>query len=66
MRLCGDKIVDQLGQRVVVAGGALLIAVGFMTIVLVDSAVAAAVGFAMVGCGAGQCSPSIGFLLRST
>ena len=59
MRLCGDKIVDQLGQRVVVAGGALLIAVGFMTIVLVDSAVAAAVGFAMVGCGAANVVPQL-------
>lgn len=59
MRLCGDKIVNQLGQRMVVAGGTLLIAVGFMTVVLVDSAVAAAVGFAMVGCGAANVVPQL-------
>lgn len=59
MRLCGDKIVNQLGQRMVVAGGTLLIAVGFMTVVLVDSAVAAAVGFAMVGCGAANAVPQL-------
>ena len=28
-----DKIVDRLGQRMVVVGGALFIAVGFMTVV---------------------------------
>lgn len=59
MRLCGDKIVNQLGQRMVVASGTLLIAVGFMTVVLVDSAVAAAVGFAMVGCGAANVVPQL-------
>lgn len=59
MRLCGDKIVNQLGQRMVVAGGTLLIAVGFMTVVLVDSAVAAGVGFAMVGCGAANVVPQL-------
>lgn len=59
MRLCGDKIVEQLGQRLVVAGGALLIAVGFMTTVLIDSAVAAAIGFAMVGCGASNVVPQL-------
>lgn len=59
MRLCGDKIVEQLGQRLVVTGGALLIAVGFMTTVLIDSAVAAAIGFAMVGCGASNVVPQL-------
>ncbi|WP_285822029.1 MFS transporter [Xylanibacter muris] len=59
MRLCGDKIVDRLGQRIVVTGGALFIAVGFMTVVLVDSAVAAVVGFAMVGCGAANVVPQL-------
>lgn len=59
MRLCGDKTVNRLGQRFVVAGGALLIAVGFMTVVLVDSAVAAVVGFAVAGCGAANVVPQL-------
>ena len=59
MRLCGDKMVDRLGQRIVVVGGALLIAIGFMTVVLVDSAIAAVVGFAMVGCGAANVVPQL-------
>lgn len=57
MRLCGDKTVDRFGRRSVVAGGALLIAAGFMTVVLIDSAVAAVLGFAMVGCGAANVVP---------
>ena len=57
MRLCGDKIVNRLGQRAVVAGGALLIAVGFMAVVLIDSAVAAVIGFATVGFGAANVVP---------
>ncbi|MDH6342504.1 putative MFS family arabinose efflux permease [Parabacteroides sp. PFB2-12] len=57
MRLCGDKIVDRLGQRVVVAGGALLISVGFMIVVLIDSTIAAVAGFAMVGFGAANVVP---------
>ena len=59
MRLCGDKTVNRLGQRSVVAGGALLIAVGFMVIVLVDSSVAAVVGFVIVGCGAANVVPQL-------
>ena len=59
MRLCGDKIVNRLGQRAVVAGGALLIAVGFMAVVLIDSAVAAVIGFATVGFGAANVVPQL-------
>lgn len=59
MRLCGDKIVDRFGRRVVVSGGALLIAAGFMTVVSIDSAIASAVGFAMVGCGAANVVPQL-------
>lgn len=59
MRLCGDKIVGRMGQRLVVAGGALLIAAGFMTVVLVDSAVAAVAGFALVGFGAANVVPQL-------
>lgn len=59
MRLCGDKIVDRLGQRRVVSGGALLIALGFMTVVLIDSSAAAAIGFAMVGLGAANIVPQL-------
>ena len=59
MRLCGDRIVGRLGQRAVVAGGALLIAAGFMTVVLVDSAAAAVIGFAMVGFGAANVVPQL-------
>ncbi|MDL2243273.1 MFS transporter [Bacteroidales bacterium OttesenSCG-928-J19] len=59
MRLCGDKIVDRLGQRVVVAGGALLISVGFMIVVLINSTIAAVAGFAMVGFGAANVVPQL-------
>lgn len=59
MRLCGDNIVGRMGQRLVVAGGALLIAAGFMTVVLVDSAVAAVAGFALVGFGAANVVPQL-------
>lgn len=59
MRFCGDKTVSGLGQRVVVGGGALLMVAGFMTVVLVDSVVAAVVGFAMVGCGAANVVPQL-------
>lgn len=59
MRLCGDKTVNRLGQRFVVAGGALLIAIGFMVVVLVDSSVAAVVGFVIVGCGAANVVPQL-------
>ena len=59
MRLCGDKIVNRLGQRAVVAGGALLIAVGFMAVVLIDSAVAAVIGFATIGFGAANVVPQL-------
>lgn len=59
MRLCGDKIVNRLGQRFVVAGGALLIAIGFMVVVLVDSSVAAVAGFVIVGCGAANVVPQL-------
>ena len=59
MRLCGDKTVNRLGQRFVVAGGALLIAVGFMVVVLVDSSVAAVAGFVIVGCGAANVVPQL-------
>lgn len=59
MRLCGDKTVNRLGQRFVVAGGALLIAIGFMVVVLVDSSVAAVAGFVIVGCGAANVVPQL-------
>lgn len=59
MRLCGDKTVNRLGQRFVVGGGALLIAVGFMVVVLVDSSVAAVAGFVIVGCGAANVVPQL-------
>ncbi len=58
-RLCGDKIVDRLGRRIVVAGGALLITVGFITVVSVNNSIASAVGFAMVGCGAANVVPQL-------
>lgn len=57
MRLCGDKVVDRFGRRAVISGGALLIAVGFMTVVSIDSAIASAIGFAMIGCGAANVVP---------
>ena len=59
MRLCGDKLVCRLGQRAVVAGGALLIALGFTTTVLVDSAAAAVIGFALTGLGAANIVPRL-------
>ena len=59
MRLCGDKVVSRFGQRQVVSIGALLVAVGFTVVVLVDSALGAVAGFAMVGCGAANIVPQL-------
>ena len=59
MRLCGDKVVSRFGQRQVVSMGALLVAVGFIVVVLVDSALGAVAGFAMVGCGAANIVPQL-------
>ena len=59
MRLCGDKVVSRFGQRQVVSIGALLVAVGFIVVVLVDSALGAVAGFAMVGCGAANIVPQL-------
>lgn len=59
MRLCGDSIVGRLGRRRVVAGGALLIAGGFGTVVFGNSALAAAAGFGMVGIGAANVVPQL-------
>jgi len=59
VRLCGDKIVDRFGQRAVISGGALLIAIGFMIVVLIESAIASVVGFAIIGCGAANVVPQL-------
>lgn len=59
MRLCGDKIVNQLGRRIVISGGALLVTVGFTTVVSIDSVITSVVGFAMVGCGAANVVPQL-------
>lgn len=59
MRLLGDRIVDRFGQRTVVSSGAVLIAMGFLAVVMIDSASAAAVGFALVGVGAANVVPQL-------
>lgn len=57
MRFLGDRIVERFGQRRVVVCGALGVAAGFLTVILVPFAAATAVGFALVGMGAANIVP---------
>lgn len=57
MRFFGDKIVDRLGQRRVVAYGALSVSVGFALVILIPHIAATAIGFALVGMGAANIVP---------
>ena len=59
MRLCGDRIVDRLGRHHVVVTGALLIAAGFLLVILIPSVIAAALGFALTGLGAANIVPQL-------
>ena len=51
--------VSLSGYFYTVSIGALLVAVGFIVVVLVDSALGAVAGFAMVGCGAANIVPQL-------
>jgi len=58
-RFAGDFIVDRLGRRSVVAGGALLAAAGFAVTAFVPHAAATVAGFALVGLGAANLVPQL-------
>lgn len=59
MRFLGDKIVDRLGQRRVVAFGALSVAVGFLLVILIPNIVTTILGFALIGVGAANIVPQL-------
>lgn len=59
MRFLGDKIVDRLGRRKVVVLGAVAVAAGFITVVIIPHIAATAVGFALVGLGAANIVPQL-------
>lgn len=56
-RLTGDRIVARLGGRVILVGGGLLAAVGFMIAAVAPNGWAAIVGFGLVGLGASNVVP---------
>jgi hypothetical protein len=57
MRLTGDSIIHRLGPAKVVFYGTLLAGAGFIVAVTVPSAIAALLGFVMVGLGAANVVP---------
>ncbi len=59
MRFLGDKIVDRLGQRRVVAFGALSVAAGFLLVILIPNIVTTILGFALIGVGAANIVPQL-------
>lgn len=59
MRLFGNKLVNRFGARRVVVYGSSLVTVGFLTVALVPSVIATAVGFAITGIGAANVVPQI-------
>ena len=56
-RLNGDRVVQALGGRKIIAGGGLCAASGLVLAVLAHSPIAALIGFGMVGLGASNIVP---------
>lgn len=59
MRFWGDKIVDRLGQRRVVALGAIAVGCGFMLVIALPNIVTTALGFGLIGIGAANIVPQL-------
>lgn len=59
VRLIGDRLVARWGAVRVVRYGAMLAAAGFALAALVPTALAAGIGYALVGLGAGNIVPSL-------
>ncbi len=59
MRFLGDWLVDRIGQRRVVVLGALIVALGFLLIILIPNVVTTAIGFGLVGMGAANIVPQL-------
>lgn len=62
-RLVGDSLVARLGPIVIIQCGAVLVAVGYVTVWLAPSVLVACLGFIVVGLGLGNLNPVIFGLL---
>jgi MFS family permease len=58
-RLTGDQVVRRLGPRVVMVGGGLIAALGLAASVAAPALVPATVGFALVGLGLSNITPTV-------
>ncbi|NVZ99130.1 MFS transporter [Pseudomonas gingeri] len=56
-RLNGDRILRQLGSRVVLIGGGLIVVLGFLVVVLAPNWLVNLVGFAVIGIGLANIAP---------
>ena len=57
VRLMGDRIVRQLGEKNVVIGGGLVAGCGFLLVILAPAPVLSLAGFSLVGAGAANIVP---------
>lgn len=57
VRFAGGPMVDKLGEKPIVVGGGVLIAIGMVLVVLAPWAILSAVGFAVIGMGAANIIP---------
>jgi MFS family permease len=57
-RLAGDRLVDRFGERAVVRGGGVIVAVGMGTALAYPSVVSSVAGFAAAGLGAATVVPA--------
>jgi MFS family permease len=65
-RLLGDGLVMKFGPIMIVRCGALLVAIGYLTVMLAPSIFVASLGFIIVGLGLGNLNPVIFGLLGRT
>lgn len=56
-RLTGDRLISRFGQQLVVVGGGVVAAIGFVIVVTVSSPMASMFGFLLVGLGASNLAP---------
>lgn len=63
MRLCGDRLVQKLGDRRLVIGGGVVTACGFLLTILLEDAHLSLWGFFLIGIGAANIVPILFSLL---
>jgi len=59
MRLIGNKLVINVGRKLTVAGGSLLVALGWLITVIVPNIYGTCIGFLLVGFGAANIVPQL-------